>query len=89
MKIFKLLARIKNSTPRRGNCNLRFNAIDIAPINVINYHFTNLSLDNLTDADLQFDANKYVVSISNFRYVGDAIKKVPAGTTNFNRELCI
>ncbi len=79
---FKLLARIKNSTPVGELSILDLNAIDIAPINVINYRFTNLSLDNLTDADLQFDASKYVVSISNFRYVGDAVKKVPAGATN-------
>jgi hypothetical protein len=77
---FKLLTRIKNSTPVGELAILDLNAIDIAPINVINYHFTNLSLDNLTDADLQFDANKYIVSISNFRYVGDAIKKVLVDT---------
>ncbi len=79
---FQLLARIKNSTPVGELAVLDLNAVDVAPINVITYHFTNLSLDNLTDADLQFDANKYVVSIANFRYVGDAIKKVPSGTSN-------
>ncbi len=79
---FQLIARIKNSTPVGEIAILDLSTLDVAPINVINYHFTDLSLDNVTDADLQFDATKYVVSISNFRYVGDAIKKVPVGTRN-------
>jgi hypothetical protein len=79
---FKLIARVKNSTPVGEITVLDINSLDVAPINIIDYHFTNLSLDNVTDADLQFDANKYVVSVANFRYVGDAIKKVPSGATN-------
>jgi hypothetical protein len=81
-KGFNLIARVKNSTPVGEIAVLNLNTLDVGPINVINYHFSNLNLDNVTDADLQFDANKYVVSISNFRYVGDAIKKVPSGSSN-------
>jgi len=61
---FKLLTRVTNSIP-----------VYVAPINTIDYHFTNISLDNLTDVDLLYDESKYVIAVSNFRYVGDAIKK--------------
>ncbi len=72
---FKLLTRITNTTPQGRIAVLDVDELKVAPINVINYKFNNLSLDNLKDVDLQFDANKYVVGIANFRYVGDAIQK--------------
>jgi len=55
--------------------------LNVAPINIVDYSFTNLQLDNLRDVDLQYDSNKYIVGIANFRHVGDAIKKIPAGDT--------
>ena len=72
---FKLITRVTNSIPVGEVSDLDVNTINVAPINTIDYHFTNVSLDNLTDVDLLFDASKYVIAISNFRYVGDAIKK--------------
>ena len=73
---FKLIARSKDSSPVGEIKELDVNAISVARVNCINYHFTNISLDNLSDLDLQYDTSKYVVGIANFRYVGDAIKKV-------------
>jgi len=80
---FKLITRVTNSIPVGEVSDLDVNTINVAPINTIDYHFTNVSLDNLTDVDLLFDASKYVIAISNFRYVGDAIKK---RTINGNRK---
>jgi hypothetical protein len=53
--------------------------LNVSPVNTVNYHFTNVYLDNLDDVDLQYDVDKYVVGVANFRYVGDAIKKIPGG----------
>ena len=72
---FKLLTRIKNSSPKGKISILDVDQLQVAPVNTVNYEFKNLSLDNLRDVDLQYDADKYVVGIANFRYVGDAIKK--------------
>lgn len=74
---FKLIALSTNSIPVGEVKVLDVDALTVAPVNTINYEFTNISLDNLTDLDLQYDATKYVVGIANFRYVGDAIKKGP------------
>jgi len=72
---FKLITRITNTTPVGEVSDLDVSTISVAPINTIDYHFTNISLDNLTDVDLLYDESKYVIAVSNFRYVGDAIKK--------------
>ena len=76
---FKLIKRITTSIPVGRITILDVNSIDVAPINMVNYSFTNVHLDNLTDVDLQYDDSKYVVGIANFRHVGDAIKKVVGG----------
>jgi hypothetical protein len=80
---FKLITRVTNSIPVGEVSNLNVNTINVAPINTIDYHFTNISLDNLTDVDLLFDESRYVIAVSNFRYVGEAIKK---RTINGNRK---
>lgn len=72
---FKLLTRVKNSSPKGKIAVLDVDRSQVAPINVIDYVFENISLDNLRDVDLQYDAGKYVVGLANFRYEGDAIKK--------------
>lgn len=77
---FKIVSRIQNSVPAGEIKILNVDSLNVAPINVINYHITNISLDNLVDLDLQYDANKYVVGLSNFRYVGDAILKQTVDT---------
>ena len=78
---FKLITRSTSSSPVGRITELDVNARSVAPVNVVDYSFTDISLDNLTDVDLQFDTGKYVVAVSNFRYVGDAITKLPAGAT--------
>ncbi|RMA64417.1 hypothetical protein [Ulvibacter antarcticus] len=78
---FKLIALNTNSTPAGEVKVLDVDALSVAPVNVINYEFTNISLDNLTDLDLQYDSSKYIVGIANFRYVGDAILKGPDPVT--------
>lgn len=76
---FKLISRVTNSTPVGKIAVLDPNSLNVAPVNIVNYHFTNVYLDNLTDVDLQYDETKYVVGVANFRHVGDAIEKVPGG----------
>ena len=78
---FRLLTRVTNSSPIGEITVLNVDSLTVAPINVVNYHFNNIKLDNLTNVNLQYDANKYIVAISNFRYLGDPIKKVDAGDT--------
>lgn len=78
---FKLIARSTNSTPPGELKILDVDALNVAPVNVVNYEFTNISLDNITDLDLQYDENQYVIGLANFRYTGDAIKKVVGGST--------
>ena len=80
---FKLITRVTNSIPIGEITDLDVNSIIVAPINTIDYHFTNISLYNLTDVDLLYDESRYVIAVSNFRYVGDAIKK---RTINGNRK---
>ena len=79
---FKLLARLTNSSPVGEITVLNVDSLTVAPINVVNYKFSNIRLDNLTDVDLQYDANNYIVGVANFRYVGDAIKKSINGSTS-------
>ncbi len=76
---FKLVTRITNSTPVGRITVLDPNSLNVAPVNTVNYHFTNVHRDNLNDVNLLYDATKYVVGVANFRHVGDAIKKVPGG----------
>ncbi len=73
---FKLVTRSTNSEPVGELSILNVESLSVAPINTIDYHISNISLDNVTDLDLQYHASKYVVAVSNFRYVGDAIKKL-------------
>ncbi len=76
---FKLISRVTTSSPVGQLTILDPDNMNVAPINMINYHFTNVHLDNLNDVDLNYDVTKYVLGVANFRHVGDAIKKVPGG----------
>lgn len=78
---FKLITRVTNGTPIGEITVLDVDNLSVAPVNFIDYSFTNIHLDNLTDVNLQFDEEKYVVGVANFRHVGDAIKKTPVGTS--------
>jgi hypothetical protein len=80
-KDFNLVTRVTNSNPVGEIATLDVAFLNVAPINVVDYNFTNLQLDNLRDVDLQYDPNKYIVGVANFRHVGDAIKKIPGGDT--------
>ncbi len=72
---FKLVTRLTNSIPEGEIAILNVDSLTVAPINVVNYEFTNISRDNLRNVNLQYTADKYVVGVANFRYVGDAIEK--------------
>ena len=72
---FKFLLRLLNSVPEGEVTKLDLDQMTVGPINVINYTFHNLSKDNLEDVDLQFDSSKYVVGLSNVRYVGEGMEK--------------
>ncbi len=72
---FRLLTRVTNSDPVGEITVLNVDSLTVAPINVVNYKFEGIKLDNLTNVNLQYDASKYIVALSNFRYVGDPIKK--------------
>jgi hypothetical protein len=72
---FKLVTRLTNSNPVGEIAILNVDSLTVAPINVINYEFTNMSRDNLRAVNLQYSADKYVVGVANFRYIGDAIQK--------------
>lgn len=76
---FKLVTRLTNSNPVGEIAILNVDSLTVAPINVINYEFSNIYRDNLTDVNLQYNADKYVVGVANFRYVGDAIQKQNGG----------
>jgi|GEM_PF-480027 len=73
---FKLLTR--NAFPGQLGEVKRIDVdqLNVAPVNVINYHITNINLDNLADLDLGYLSNRYIVAVSNFRYVGDGIEKI-------------
>lgn len=72
---FKLVTRLTNSTPSGEISILNVDSLTVAPINVVNYDFININRDNLREVNLQYDADKYIVGVANFRYVGDAIQK--------------
>lgn len=72
---FKLLTRVANPNPRGKITILNVDSLKVAPINVVNYKFKNVILDNLREVNLQYRAEKYIVAISNFRYIGHPIKK--------------
>lgn len=76
---FEFLLRLHNSNPVGEVTKLNLTALPVGPINVANYTFTNLSLDNVTEVNLQFDATKYVVGLSNVRYDGIPILKGGTG----------
>lgn len=78
---FKLITRVTNSDPVGEITVLDVDARNVAPINIVDYSFTNVYLDNLKDVDLQYDANNYIVGVANFRQEGDAVQKVPAGNS--------
>ncbi|MBT8256243.1 MAG: hypothetical protein KJO23_06865 [Bacteroidia bacterium] len=78
---FMLVSRVTNSSPVGEIKVLNVGNVAVAPVNTIDMHFTNISLDNLSDVDLQYDTSKYIVSVANFRYVGDPIKKVPINSS--------
>lgn len=71
----EFLHRLLNSEPAGEVARLDLKNAPVGPINVINYTFNNLLSDNVEDVDLQFDASKYIVGLSNFRYEGIPIEK--------------
>jgi len=77
---FKLLTRLTNSSPKGQVAILDVDDLTVAPVNVINYKFIGVNKDNLRDVNLQYDAEKYIVGLANFRYVGDPINKAIVGT---------
>ena len=81
---FKLLTRLTTPTAAlEGEITvLDVDNLTVAPINVINYSFTNLQSDNLKDVDLQYDSEKYIVGVSNFQYIGDAVAKQTGTNAN-------
>lgn len=73
---FKLLTRVTNSSPIRGEITrLDVNALTVAPINIVKYLFRNLDGDNLKDVDLGYETSKYIVGIADFRYIGAPVNK--------------
>lgn len=76
---YKFLVRLLNSVPPGEVAQLDLTQTLVAPVNVADYVFTNLQSDNVTAVDLQFDADKYIVGLSNFRYVGQEIVKGSGG----------
>jgi len=77
---FQLIMRTRNSVPSGELKILDTEQVTVAPVNVFEYEFINVSSDNVTDVDLQFDSSRYVVTISNFRHIGDPIaKRLTAG----------
>lgn len=79
---FKLITRATNSDPIGEITVLNVDSLTVAPINVVNYTFNNVNLDNLRNVDLSYSADNYIVGVANFRYVGDAIEKTVSGGTN-------
>lgn len=72
---YKYLMRLPETTPGGEIRYLEVENLSVAPVNVINYTFTNLNLDNLTDVNLQYNSNEYIVAIANFQYDGYPIQK--------------
>lgn len=80
----KFILRRLNSVPEGEVVTMDMGTRTIAPVNVINYTFTNVFRDNLESVDLQFDADRYVVGLANVRYEGDPIQKGQIGTAYTN-----
>lgn len=78
---FKLITRLTNSSPMGEITVLNVDSLTVAPINVVNYKFHNINLDNLTNVDLKYNADKYIVALANFRHIGAAITKEKSGST--------
>lgn len=78
---FKLLTRIKNSNPPGEIKVLDIDQLTVPPISVINYHINNIIYENVTDLDLGYDNEKYLLGLANFRIVGDPLQKADVGTT--------
>ncbi len=76
---FELITRVTNSVPEGELKVLDTETLAVAPVNTFEYEFTNVYRDNVTNVDLQFDTSKYIVTVANFRYEGDAIKKQEIG----------
>lgn len=72
---YKYLMRLPETTPGGEIRYLEVENLSVAPVNVINYTFTNLNLDDLTDVNLQYNSNEYIVAIANFQYDGYPIQK--------------
>lgn len=73
---FKIITRATTTTPVGEVTQLNVDILPIAPINVVDYHFTNIRRDNLTNVNLQYPTSAFVVGIANFRYTGAGIDKV-------------
>lgn len=80
---FKLITRLTNSNPVGEINRLNVDNLTVAPINIKKYRFYNLVGDNLEDIDISFEADRYLIAISNFRYIGDPIAK--QAVQNHNR----
>lgn len=76
---YKYLMRLPETTPGGEIRHLEVENLSVAPVNVINYTFTNLNLDNLINVNLQYNSNEYIVAIANFQYDGYPIQKVNLG----------
>lgn len=72
---FKLITRLTNSSPLGEITKLDVDNLSVAPINILKYRFVDISRDNLEDIDLSFESSRYLIAISNFRYIGDPITK--------------
>lgn len=77
---YKLLVRLLNSSPVGKIAYLDLDSVQIAPVNVADYVFTNLQKDNVIAVNLQFDADKYIVGLANLRHIEQHVVK--SGTTN-------
>ena len=80
---FKLITRLTNSNPVGEINRLNVDNLTVAPINVIKYYFDDVDGDNLEDIDLSYEADRYLIAISNFRYIGAPIEK--QAVDNHNR----
>ncbi|WP_035336934.1 hypothetical protein [Dokdonia sp. PRO95] len=78
---FELVTHITTSNPPGLVTKLDVSEVSAAPINVVNYTFSNLEGDNLTDVDLQFKTDKYIVAVANFQYIGDGVSKTTVNPT--------
>ena len=77
------LTRRPDSNPPGEITYLDVSQLKVAPINVVNYTFNGLQGDNLTDVDPQYDKDKYIVALANFRHEGSYLNKSGASIGNF------